>query len=233
MELMAETPDGFYDLSCVDPPYGIGEDGRNNHTRGKLAKSRSYKDNARYDNEPPPPEYFTELKRVSKKQIIWGANHFLDNFEFEKNASCWVIWDKENGATDFADCEMAWTNIEKATRLFRYRWHGMLQADMKNKERRQHPNQKPVALYKWLLENYTKPGDRILDTHGGSMSIALACYDLGFDLDLCELDPDYFAAGKARFERHVNRWHSGMDTAIIDKTDCPEIGLFANNTING
>lgn len=239
MDFMRGLPDNYYGLSFPDPPYGIGEDGRNNHTRGKPFGSKSknnkgktpardYKAAARYDNEPPPPEYFAELKRVSKHQIIWGANHFIDNLPFAKNASCWIIWDKMNGASDFADFEMAWCSMPSAARLFHYRWNGMLQQDMKNKELRQHPNQKPVALYRWLLENYAKLGYRILDTHGGSMSSAIACHDLGFDLDICELDLDYFKAGKERFERHVNRW-AGLDSMIADTNDYSNLntGLFA------
>ena len=110
--------------------------------------------------------------------------------------------DKENGENDFADCELAWTSFDTAVRRFSFRWHGMLQGNMKEKEERIHPTQKPVALYKWLLKNYAKEGDRILDTHGGSMSIAIACHDMGFDLDLCELDSEYFEAGSRMLELH-------------------------------
>lgn len=138
--------------------------------------------------------------RVSKNQIIWGANHFISKIPYD--SSCWIVWDKENGENDFADCELAWTSFDTAVRRFSFRWAGMLQGNMKDKEERIHPTQKPVSLYKWLLKNYAKEGDRILDTHGGSMSIAIACHDMRFDLDLCELDSEYFESGKKRLEQH-------------------------------
>ena len=135
---------------------------------------------------------------MSINQIIFGGNYFIDNLH---NTSCMIVWDKDNSG-NFADAELAWTSFKTAVRIFRYRWNGMLQQDMKNKELRIHPTQKPVALYKWLLTNYAKQGDKILDTHGGSMSIAIACHDLGYDLDLCEIDKEYFESGKTRLERH-------------------------------
>jgi len=200
MEAMAKMPDNAYELAIVDPPYGIGEDGSKNHTRGKIAKSRDYKAFHGNDLSAPNQDYFDELIRISKHQIIWGANHFISRIPFD--SSCWVVWDKDNGKTDFADCELAWTNYKTAVRKFRWRWQGMLQENMANKEQRIHPTQKPVALYKWLLHNYAKEGDKILDTHGGSMSIALACHDMGFDLDLWELDPEYYQKGVERFNQH-------------------------------
>lgn len=200
MQLLLDTPDKAFDLAIVDVNYGIQEDGRNNHTRGKLAKAKDYRDRSRYDDQAPPVEYFNQLRRVTKNQIIWGANHFISKIPYDSPA--WVVWDKENGTSDFADFEMAWTSFSCAARIVRFRWAGMLQGDMKNKQERIHPNEKPIPLYRWLLQNYAKPGDRILDTHGGSMSIAIACYDLGFDLTLTELDPDYYRDGVARFEHH-------------------------------
>ena len=200
MDGLRQTPDKFYELCICDPPYGIGEDGRNNHTRGKLSKSKDYRGGVKYDNQSPDKSFFDELRRVSKKQIIWGANHFISKIPYDSSA--WIIWDKMNGETDFADCELAWTSFDSAARKFEFKWQGMLQGNMKDKEARLHPNQKPVALYKWLLTNYAKPGDHILDTHGGSGSSMIACYDLGFDMDWIELDPDYFKSAKERFERH-------------------------------
>jgi len=200
MEYMAGLPDKAFDLAIVDPPYGIGENGDMNASRGKLAVAKDYKAFAGGDAEAPPVEYFNELQRVSKNQIVWGANHFIDRIA--KPSSCWVVWDKVTGNTDFADSELAWTSFKTAVRNFRFQWSGMLQGDMKNKEARIHPTQKPVKLYEWLLTNYAKPGQRILDTHGGSMSIAIACHNLGYDLTLCELDEDYYNAGVARFEQH-------------------------------
>jgi len=200
MELMKRYPDNHFELAIVDPPYGIGEDGKKNHSRGKLSKPTLYVDKD-WDSSPPPAEYFLELQRVSKNQIIWGANHFIESINYS-NSPCWIVWDKVNGENDFADCELAWTSFSTAVRKFDFRWAGMMQGDMKNKEVRIHPTQKPVALYKWLLTNYAKQGDKILDTHGGSMSIALACHDLGFDLVLSELDKEYFDNGKKRLDNH-------------------------------
>lgn len=200
MDFMREFPDGFFELAIVDPPYGIGEDGSKNHTRSKIAKSRNYKSFAGNDTKAPDITYFKELFRVSKNQIIWGANHFLG-----LTSPCWIVWDKDNGLNDFADCELAWTSFDTAVRRFKFKWHGMLQQDMKNKELRIHPTQKPIALYKWLLKNYAKPGDKILDTHLGSGSSRIAAHDMGFDFYATELDPDYFAAQEERFQRHIKQ----------------------------
>jgi len=201
MELMAEFPDNHFELAIVDPPYGIGESGKTNSTRTCLAESKSYKPFHGDDLKSPNQEYFNELIRVSKNQIIWGANHFISKIPFD--SSCWVVWDKINGATDFADCELAWASFKTAVRKFSFQWQGMLQGDMKNKESRIHPTQKPVKLYKWLLENYANPGDKILDTHLGSGSIAIACHYLDFDLTGCELDKDYFEAMQKRIKQET------------------------------
>lgn len=200
MDVMKEIPDKYFELAIVDPPYGIEEDGRNNHTRGLLCKSKDYRKNVQYDNEAPSREYFAELLRVSKNQIIWGANHFISNIPFD--SSCWIVWDKDNGETDFADCELAWTSFETAVRKFKWRWQGMLQQDMKNKQVRIHPNEKPIALYKWLLKNYAKPGDKILDTHAGSCSSVIACLEMGFDYLAIEKDAEYHAAACKRVEQY-------------------------------
>ena len=197
MEYMRTCEDNAFELAIVDPPYGIGESGATNHTRGKLATSKNYKPFAGGDASAPGEEYFAQLERVSRNQIIWGANHFR-----ARNSSCWIVWDKVNGATDFADAELAFTSFKSAVRIFRFQWQGMLQGDMKNKEQRIHPTQKPVKLYEWLLMNYANEGDRILDTHLGSGSIAIACHNLGFDLVGCELDTDYFNAAQKRLKQH-------------------------------
>jgi len=235
IDFMQGVPDGFYDLAIVDPPYGIGEDGsraKSRVTNGKRwvnQKAKEY-NGIGWDNDPMSFEYFIELKKSSKNQIIWGANHFIQNIP-NANSSCWIIWYKkgQNPNSDFADCELAYTSFKTAVRHFDFAWTGF--GAVNAKEHRIHPTQKPVALYKWLLTNYAKPGDRILDTHGGSMSSAIACHDLGFDLDICELDPDYFKAGKERFERHVDRWHKGMNEPRTDATDYTTLntGLFAHN----
>lgn len=203
MELMARYPDNYFELAIVDPPYGIGEDGAKNHSRSKATKAKMYTAK-NWDSSAPPKEYFDELLRVSKNTIIWGANHFIENIP-NQNSPSWIVWDKQNGDNDFADCELAWTNHKMAVRKFEFRWAGMLQGDMKNKEIRIHPTQKPVALYKWILDKYAKQGDKILDTHLGSGSIAIACHDYGFELTACELDKEYYDKAIERIKNHTNQ----------------------------
>ena len=197
IEFMKTKPDNYYDLAIVDPPYGINMDGGKigGNNCGK-AKDYTQKD---WDKEPPSLEYFKELMRVSKNQIVWGANHFISRMPFD--SSCWIIWDKDNSG-NFADCEMAWTSFNTAVRKYKFRWNGMLQQNMKDKEIRIHPTQKPKDLYRWILKNYAKPNDLILDTHGGSMSISIACDMEGFDLDVTEIDKEYFDAGIKRYEQY-------------------------------
>jgi len=200
MEVMKHIRDDEFQLSCVDPPYGIGENGDRNKSRGKLAIAKDYKAFAGGDVSAPNSAYFDQLRRVSKNQIIWGANNFIDNLPFNCSSPCWIVWDKVNGESDFADCELAYTSFKTAVRQFRFQWAGMLQGDMKNKELRIHPTQKPVKLYEWLLANYAKQGDKILDTHLGSGSSAIAAHYGGFDFVGCELDTDYYKAAVERFE---------------------------------
>jgi site-specific DNA-methyltransferase (adenine-specific) len=220
MEMVKEYPDNHFDLAIVDPPYGIGESGATNNTRGSAPGTNKWKgtrnttgagipstyfEPKEWDRRPPDENYFYELRRVSRHQIIFGANHFIDNIGVALSSPCWIVWDKINGDTDFADCELAWTSFKSAVRKFAFMWNGMLQGDMKNKEHRIHPTQKPVALYRWLLQNYAKEGDKILDTHLGSGSIAIACYYLGFDLTGSELDPDYYAAMMERIDKETRQ----------------------------
>ena len=200
MEVMKTFKDKQFNLAIIDPPYGIGEDGSKNHTRGKLAAPKNYKPYSGNDKEPPPADYFKELFRISKNQIVWGANHYISRMPFD--SSCWIVWDKDNGAGDFADCELAWTSFKTAVRKFKWRWQGMLQQNMKNKQERIHPNEKPLQLYKWLLQNYAKEGDTILDTHFGSLSIGIACHDMKFDLTAIELDKDYYEQATRRLINH-------------------------------
>ena len=208
---MREMPDKAFELSVVDVPYGIGESMNDNAGRGKgrgglkgsaLAYAKDYgrKD---WDKSPPPLQYFKELLRVSKNQIIWGANHFIDQMPVP--SPCWIVWDKVNYGNDFADCELAWTSFRTAVRQITFQWNGLLQGDMKNKEIRIHQTQKPVALYRWLLKNYAKPGDTILDTHLGSGSIAIACHDLGFKLTGFEIDEEYLSAAVDRIKRYLRQ----------------------------
>lgn len=199
MDFLSKFPDKYFDLIIDDPPYGIGEDGKKNASRNHKAKAKKYIPYSGNDSEAPPPEYFEELKRISHHQIIWGANHFISHLPVPADTSCWIVWDKDNGASDFADCELAWTSFQTAVRKFKYRWNGMWQENMKHKEKRVHPNQKPVALYAWLLNNYAKPGYKIGSPHMGSQSDRIAAYKLGFDFFGCDKDEHYFNAGDERF----------------------------------
>jgi len=199
MDLMARYEDNHFDLAIVDPPYGIDINNQSQGKGGGVAKKIDYQ-KKNWDSESPNKIYFNELKRVSKNQIVWGANHFISKIPFD--SSCWIVWDKDNGKTDFADCELAWSSFKTSVRIFKWKWSGMLQQNMKNKEQRFHPTQKPVKLYEWLLMNYAKEGDKILDTHLGSGSIAIACHNLGFDLTACELDKEYYDAAMKRLNDH-------------------------------
>lgn len=201
---MRRYPDKYFDLAVVDPPYGIGESGGKNKTRSLLTKSKDYKPFFGKDLEPPGKEYFSELARVSKNQIIFGANHFADRL-VNPSSSCWLVWDKENGKTDFADCELAYTSFNTAVRIFRFRWQGMLQGNMKQKEVRIHPTQKPVALYAWIFQNYAKPGQKILDTHMGSQSSRIAAFEANLEFTGFEIDKTYFDLGNERFETHISQ----------------------------
>lgn len=201
MEGMKQFPDKYFDLAITDPPYGIGQSGDKNHTRTKLAKAKDYKSFYGNDIQPPTKEYFDELMRVSKNQIIWGGNHFISNIPY--NSHCWIVWDKENGENDFADCELAWTSFDSAVRIFRFRWAGMLQGNMKNKEFRIHPTQKPVALYEWILGKYANDGDIILDTHVGSGSSLIACRNTNHKFVGFEIDEEYYKLAKKRLDAEV------------------------------
>tara|TARA_R110002012_G_scaffold303826_2_gene505958 strand:- start:715 stop:1428 length:714 start_codon:yes stop_codon:yes gene_type:complete len=223
MELMKRFPDNHFDLAIVDPPYGIGESSNNNksrsnktnfgakNTRNTVVKSKDY-GSKKWDDKAPNKEYFTELKRVSKNQIIFGANHFIENIP-EANSSCWIVWDKINGENDFADCELAYCSFKTAVRKISLRWHGMLQHNMKDKEVRIHPTQKPVSLYQWILQKYAEPNFKILDTHLGSGSIAIALDSLNkiekmnLTLTACELEKDYFKNTTERIIEQT-KWNS-------------------------
>ncbi len=196
---MKAMPDRAYELAIVDPPYFDGPNKSGyygNVISTTKVKRQSYSIIGSWN--VPDAEYLSELKRVSINQIIWGINYF----PFQNPGPGRLIWDKKNDASTFSDGEIAYCSLIDTVRFFRFMWNGMLQQDMKNKEKRIHPTQKPVRLYEWLLKNYAKPGDKILDTHGGSGSIAIACDIMGFDLDWYEIDTDYFQAAKERLERH-------------------------------
>ena len=196
MKLMARYDDNYFDLAIVDPPYG-GNDAiglKDNINNKKQATKRT--DYKLFENKAPNTEYFNELKRVSKHQIIWGVN-FYNNYDLSGGRIC---WDKKG--TAFGRAELAYYSGSKSVNICEIVWNGMLQHDMKNKEQRIHPTQKPVKLYEWLLMNYAKEGDKILDTHLGSGSIAIACHNLGYDLTACELDKDYYNAAIKRIGQH-------------------------------
>ena len=192
MELMARYEDNHFDLAIVDTPYGINA---SEMTMGS-GKNKKYKKGKKWDNETPSLEYFNELQRVSKNQIIWGGNYFTDKL---KPTRCYIFWDKGiNGDCDFADGELAWCSFNKVLRIAPIRYKGFLGAD----KVRIHPTQKPVKLYEWILDNYAKENDKILDTHLGSGSIALACHNRKFDLVGCELDTDYYKSALKRLKTH-------------------------------
>ena len=192
MQLMARYPDNYFDLAIVDPPYGIERFKNRVELSNRLCKSAKLNE---WDVKPNK-EYFNELFRISKFQIIWGANNFtLPESEY------FVIWDKQQTVDNFASAEYAWTNCKKPAQVFRYSIHKTM-ADRKKEGGKIHPTQKPVKLYEWLLMNYAKENDKILDTHLGSGSIALACHNLKFDLVACELDKEYYDAAIKRLNNH-------------------------------
>jgi len=179
MELMKRYPDNYFDLAIVDPPYGIGIDGQKKSVNKNPKHNRKAHTQKNWDNAIPKQEYFNELKRVSKNQIIWGANYFT---EFLKPTKAWVFWYKGQRDLTMSDGEMAWTSFDTVTRQFELNRASLIAQNTF------HPTEKPFKLYKWLLDKYAKEGDKILDTHLGSGSIAIACHDYGFDLTACELD---------------------------------------------
>ena len=191
--------DNHFDLAIVDPPYGINADKKNSAKKLQSKKSAGLsKDygNQEWDSNVPNEEYFAELKRVSKKQIVWGANFF--NLQ-----GGMLYWHKRVTMPTYSQGELAWLSWLNKIDFVDIAWHGMIQHDMKNKEVRIHPTQKPVKLYEWLLMNYAKKGDKVLDTHLGSGSIAIACHNLGYDLTACELDKDYYDAAIKRINNHT------------------------------
>jgi len=201
MELMSRYEDNYFDLAIVDPPY---MDSLNTANWGeRAAKQNKFKNNkgkyfqSTFEDKKPNDKYFSELMRVSKNQIIWGGNYFTLPI-----SRGWVFWLKGKQDNFFSDGELAWTSFDRVLKCFDFLWNGMLQGDMKNKEIKIHPTQKPVKLYEWLLMNYAKEGDKILDTHLGSGSIAIACHNLRYDLIACELDKEYYQTAMKRIEKH-------------------------------
>ena len=192
IELMKRYPDNYFDLAIVDPPYGIErfKNGIGKNDRHKV------KSTAIFNNNPPTDVYFNELFRVSKNQIVWGANNFI-----MPPSEYFLVWNKKQTVDNFASAEYAWVSMGLKTpaKIFDYGIHKHNHTD------KIHPTQKPIDLYKFILDKYAKEGDKILDTHLGSMSIAIACHDYGFELVGCELDPDYYNAGIKRVKNHVSQ----------------------------
>jgi site-specific DNA-methyltransferase (adenine-specific) len=187
---MKKQPDKSFDLACVDPPYGIGMDANRASQEGRYGYKKYKKTD--WDKTSPQAEYFVELRRISKNQIIWGANHFIDKIAI--GSPCWLVWDKDNGKNDNADCELAWTSFKTAVRKFKKH----IASTFSN---RIHPTQKPVKLYQWIFDNYAEKGQRIFDSHLGSASSAIAAHYAGLDFVGCELDKDYFEAAKDRVDK--------------------------------
>ena len=195
MDLMARYEDNHFDLAIVDPPYGINMSMGHKGSEKRGDKNK-YKNFAGNDSQTPSQKYWDELFRISKNQIVWGGNYMM---KYLNSTPCFLIWDKvQPQSFSMAMAEFAWTSFKSPAKIFKKRVVG---AD----NVRIHPTQKPVALYEWLLMNYAKEGDKILDTHLGSGSIAIACHNLGYDLTACELDPDYYEAAMKRIEQHKNQ----------------------------
>jgi len=217
---MKDFPDKYFELAIVDPPYGINvsklaytqEENRTvmQKNGGLLTvKKLNYK-HGNWDKTPPTDEYFKELFRISENQIIWGENYLHQQFTGGR-----IIWNKLTPeGTKFSACEIAFCSLHERVRYVEYMWAGMMQGegfenpkvqkgDKTRNEVRIHPTQKPIALYKWLLKNYAKEGDKILDTHGGSMSSVIACLDMGFPITCYEIDQDYYKSGKKRIEQYL------------------------------
>lgn len=206
IEGMRQFPDKYFDLAIVDPVYGGVTQGgymKNAESTQRLAKAIQYHTGI-WQQEKTGDDYFAELFRVSKNQIVWGGNYFVSSIK--RDSQCWIVWDKKHPeGVQFADCELAWTSFDRATRIFRYRWNGMLQENMKNKDKRIHPTQKPVDLYKWCIKNFAKTGDVILDTHVGSGSSLIACHETGHNFVGFEIDPIYYENARKRLIEAVSQ----------------------------
>jgi site-specific DNA-methyltransferase (adenine-specific) len=199
IEFMKSLPNNYFSLSICDPPYGIGVN--INMGRRKGDKKSNYHKFYGNDCDIPNKEYFEQLFRISKNQIIWGGNYMT---EYLKPSPCWLLWDKGfSEDITFAQFEMAWTSFLSSTKKYDYN------AAANNK--RIHPTQKPVDLYRWILQKYANQNDKILDTHGGSMSSAIACDMEGFSLDICEIDAEYFDAGLKRFDEYKKQLKLNFD----------------------
>jgi site-specific DNA-methyltransferase (adenine-specific) len=194
MEAMKEMSDNQFDLAIVDPPYGINRAGQKETFTKQKKHKRKYHKQKQWDNAIPNKYYFKELQRVSKNQIIWGANYFVKHLT--KGTMGWIVWFKGQIGLTMSDCELAYSSFHKATRVININRVDLL------KQNTIHPTEKPIRLYQWLLDNYAKEGYTILDTHLGSGSIAIACHNLGYDLTGYEIDKEYFESAQKRINIH-------------------------------
>ena len=203
LEAMKEIPDNYFDLAIVDPPYGIGIDGQKESISKNPKHSRKGHVQKDWDSAIPDKDYFQELERVSKNQIIWGGNYFVPHLD--KGKKGWIVWDKGQHGLTMSDCELAYSSFDVPTRVV------VINRVELRKDGTIHPTQKPVALYHWILNNYAEKGDKILDTHVGSASSLIACHDLGFDYIGFELDEDYYRKATERLEKHKSQMNLFVD----------------------
>lgn len=196
MDLMRQYPDGYFDLAIVDPPYGINRGGQEETFTKNPKHKRKFHAQKNWDNSIPEKCYFDELFRVSKNQIIWGANYFVEHLT--KGTMGWIFWYKGQEGLSMSDGEIAYSSFDKATRMV-----NLNRCMIAQKGGSIHPTQKPVELYRWLIANYSNKGEKILDTHLGSGSIAIACHDMGNDLVACEIDEEYYNNAVKRINEHT------------------------------
>ena len=194
MEFMKNVPDKFYELAIVDPPYGLGIDGQKESKKGKKGGRKAHEFKG-WDNAIPKAEYFEQLFRVSKNQIIWGGNYFVEHLN--EGHKGWIIWDKAQHGLTMSDCELAYSSFDCPTRIYTKN-----RAILLSEGETRHPTQKPIQLYRWILKRYATEGDKILDTHGGSMTHAIACDMEDYALDIIEIDEDYFNDGLKAFDNY-------------------------------
>lgn len=211
LNILKQLPDKSIDLILTDPPYGIGVGKKTVKFTGKVEGRgfccpRNKLEAKDWDDSIPSKEIFDEIFRVSKNQIIWGGNYFT---EYLSGSSCWIVWDKDNGTTDFADCELAYTSFNSAVRKFKYRWNGCLIQDPRMKEEKIHPTQKPIPLFQFCIEKYSKPDDIILDPFSGSGTTAIAAFNSNRTFICIEKDKEYYNKAIERFNNH-KRSHAGL-----------------------
>lgn len=229
IEFMKRFPDNYFDLADADPPYGLNQDLSKAKSRGKLCKTKITSDFS-WDKALPSDEYFKELFRVSRNQIIWGGNYFSQivgepfkaprrgDYEafIKQNPTGWIIWDKANGDVDFSDCELAWTSFQVPTEIFCFMWAGMrqgksmkegriMQGNKKLNEKRVHPTQKPIPLYQYQMERFASPGEKVISPNAGSQSDRIACYKMGIHYYGCEIDPKHYSDGCERYKNNIRQ----------------------------